>query len=142
MDRCRNCGASALHELGFIGDLAPFFLKRVYRVELVTPVSSHPLKRLIQKLTTFAQPLFSRVHPVVAAVELQSCLNCSFVQTRFPFTEEGIARLYSDYRSDSYNKERSFYEPSYAAVVGEVGQYREGGLDRVGALTKWLENKV
>lgn len=142
MNRCRNCGASALHELGFVGDLAPFFLKRVHRIELVTRVSPDPVKRLIQKLTKPVQPLISRVHPFVAAVELQSCLNCSFLQTKFPFTEEGIARLYSDYRSDSYNKERSFYEPSYAAVVGEVGQYREGGLDRVGALTKWLENKV
>ena len=142
MNRCRNCGASALHELGFIGDLAPFFLKRVYRVELVTRVSPHPLKRLIQKLTTLAQPLISRIHPVVAAVELQSCLNCSFVQTKFPFPEEGIARLYSDYRSDSYNKERCYYEPSYAAVVHHVGHLKEGGLDRISALTKWLENRV
>jgi hypothetical protein len=142
MNRCRNCGASALHELGFIGDLAPFFLKRVYRVELVTRVSPHPLKRLIQKLTTLAQPLISRVHPVVAAVELQSCLNCSFVQTKFPFPEEGIARLYSDYRADSYNKERCYYEPSYAAVAHHVGHLKEGGLDRISALTKWLENRV
>jgi hypothetical protein len=142
MNRCRNCGASALHELGFIGDLAPFFLKRVYRVELVTRISPHPLKRLVQKLTTLVQPLISRVHPVVAAVELQSCLNCSFVQTKFPFPEEGIARLYSDYRSDSYNKERCFYEPSYAAVAHDVGQYKEDGLDRISALTKWLEKRV
>jgi hypothetical protein len=142
MNRCRNCGASALHELGFVGDIAPFFLKRVYRVELVTRISPHPLKRLAQKLATLAQPLISRLHPVVAAVELQSCLNCSFVQTKFPFPEEGIARLYSDYRSNSYNKERAFYEPSYAAVADQVGQFEEGGLDRVSALTKWLENRV
>jgi hypothetical protein len=142
MNRCRNCGASALHELGFVGDLAPFFLKRVHRIELVTRISPDPLKRLIQKLTKPVQSLISRVHPVVAAVELQSCLNCSFLQTKFPFTEEGIARLYSDYRSDSYNKERSSYEPSYGAVVDHIGQYCEGGLDRVGALTKWLENKL
>jgi hypothetical protein len=142
MNRCRNCGASALHELGFVGDIAPFFLKRVHRIELVTHISPDPLKRLIQKLTKPVQPLISRVHPIVAAVELQSCLNCSFLQTKFPFTEEGIARLYSDYRSASYNKERSSYEPSYAAVADHVGQYRQGGLDRVNALTKWLEGKV
>src|SRR5205823_5784947 len=142
MNRCRNCGASALHELGFIGDLAPFFLKRVHRIELVTRISSNPVKRLLQKLTTPARPLISRLHPVVAAVELQSCLSCSFLQTRFPFPEEGIARLYSDYRSDSYNKERTFYESSYAAVADQVGQYKEGGLDRISALTKWLEDKV
>jgi hypothetical protein len=132
----------ALHELGFVGDIAPFFLKRVYRIELVARVSSHPLKRLIQKLTTFAQPLFSRMHPLAAAVELQSCLNCSFVQAKFPFTEEGIARLYSDYRSDSYNKERCHYEPFYAAFAHQDGQYTEGGLDRISALTKWLESRM
>src|SRR5882757_7991949 len=142
MNRCRNCGASALHELGFIGDIAPFFLKRVYRVELATRTSANPLKRLLQKLTTPLQPLISRLHPVVATVELQSCLNCSFLQTKFPFSEEGIARLYSDYRSDSYNKERSSYEPSYAALADHVGQHKENGLDRISALTKWLENKV
>jgi hypothetical protein len=142
MNRCRNCGATALHELGFVGDLAPFFLKRVHRVELVTRISPHPFKRLLQKLTTPASPLISRLNPVVAAVELQSCLNCSFVQTKFPFPEEGVSRLYSDYRSDSYNKERSSYEPSYAALADHVGQHKEGGLDRISALTKWLENKV
>ena len=127
MNRCRNCGASALHELGFVGDLAPFFLKRVHRIELVTRISPDPLKRLIQKLTKPVQPLISRIHPVVAAVELQPCLSCSFVQTRFPFPEEGIAHLYSDYRSDSYNKERCRYEPSYAAIADHVGHHKEGG---------------
>jgi Methyltransferase domain len=142
MNRCRNCGATALHELGFIGNIAPFFLKRVYRVELVTRTSPHPVKRLIQKLTAFAQPLFSRIHPVAAAVELQSCLNCSFVQTKFPFQEEAIARLYSDYRSASYNKERCSYEPSYAAIAHHVGQHTEGGLDRITALTQWVESRI
>jgi Methyltransferase domain len=142
MNHCRNCGGSALHELGFVGELAPFFLKRVHRVELGTRISPNPLKRLIQNLTRPVQPLISRIHPVVAAVELQSCLNCSFVQSKFPFPQEGIARLYSDYRSDSYNKERCRYEPSYAAVADHVGHYKEGGLDRISALTKWLENKV
>ena len=114
MDQCRNCGAANLRELGFIGDLKPFFLKRVLQIELVTRVASHPLKRLIQRLTAFVKPAVSRIHPTVAAVELQSCLNCSFIQTKFPFTEEGIGRLYSDYRSDSYNSERCHYEPSSA----------------------------
>src|SRR5258708_37911339 len=88
MNHCRNCGGSALHELGFVGELAPFFLKRVHRVELVTRISPDPLKRLIQKLTKPVQPLISRIHPVVAAVELQSCLSCSFVQTRFLFLKK------------------------------------------------------
>src|SRR5260370_30771610 len=126
MKHCRNGVGSALHELGFVGELSQFFLKRVHRVELVTRISSDPLKRLIQNLTRPVQPLISRIHPVVAAVELQSCLNCSFVQSKFSFPEEGIARLYSDYRSDSYNKERSHYEPSYAALADHVRHHKKG----------------
>jgi hypothetical protein len=87
-------------------------------------------------------PVVSRIHPTVAAVELQSCLNCSFIQTKFTFTEEGIGRLYSDYRSDSYNTERSHYEPSYAAIATQVGQCCEGDMNRIGALTQWLQSKV
>src|ERR1035437_126174 len=77
MDQCRNCGGVNLRELGFVGNLAPFFLKRVLQIELVTRRSSHPLKRLLQRITAFAQPLVSRINPTVAAVELQSCLNRS-----------------------------------------------------------------
>lgn len=142
MDSCRNCGAATLRELGLTGNLAPFFLKRVYRVELVKRTSSHPLKRLLQKLTSAVLPLLSRIQPVVAAVEMQSCLNCSFVQSKFPFPEEGLARLYADYRSDSYNKERCSYEPSYAAIAGQIGQHTERGLDRITALTKWVESRI
>jgi hypothetical protein len=142
MNRCRNCGAVALSDLGFTGILAPFFLKRVHRIEVVTRTSPDPRKRLLQRATAVAHRLASRIHPPAAAVELQSCLNCSFIQTRFPFEEEGIGRLYSDYRSDTYNKERSHYEPSYAAIANQVGQHDEGGQDRVNALTNWLESRV
>lgn len=142
MDRCRNCGDANLRELGFVGALAPFFLKRVLNVELVTRTSSHPLKRLLQRLTAFARPMMARIHPTVAAVELQCCLGCSFVQTKVPFTEEAIGQLYSDYRSDSYNAERCHYEPSYAAIAHEVGQYQSDGFDRVDSLTRWLQGKV
>ncbi|GGG81488.1 class I SAM-dependent methyltransferase [Edaphobacter dinghuensis] len=142
MNSCRNCGASTLRELGFIGNLAPFFLKRVYRIELATRISSHPFKRFIQKLTAPIQSLVSRIQPAIAAIEMQSCLNCSFVQSKFPFPEEGLARLYADYRSDSYNKERCHYEPYYAAIANQIGQHTERGLDRITALTKWLESRV
>ncbi len=142
MNQCRNCGSVNLRELGFVGRLAPFFLKRVLRVELKTCVSANPLKRLLQRLTAIAQPLVSRIHPTVATVELQSCLNCSFVQTRFPFTEEDLGRLYVDYRSDSYNAERSHYEPSYAAIAAEVGRYSNGDMNRISDITHWVQSKV
>jgi|ERR1700733_452979 hypothetical protein len=139
MNRCRNCDAVAIRELGFIGALAPFFLKRVVGAELITRYSVNPFKRSIQDLTSIVHRLVARIRPQVVAVELQSCLNCSFVQTKFPFSDEAISRLYADYRSDSYNKERSHYEPTYAAVANSIGSHTEAGLDRVEALTSWLQ---
>lgn len=142
MKRCRNCGSVDLLELGFIGTLAPFFLKRVYKAEQVTRRPSHPLKQRLQRWTKPIHLLASRLHPSAVAVALQSCRNCSFVQAKFPFPEEGIASLYSDYRSETYLRERCHYEPSYAAVAHLVGQYTERGLDRSSALTKWLEDRI
>jgi Methyltransferase domain len=142
MERCRNCGGTSLRDLGFIGILAPFFLKRVHRIELAPRPSSHPVKRLIQKFTRFLRPVLSRIHPTSAFVELQSCLDCSFIQTRFPFSDGSIANLYEDYRSDSYNKERTSYEPDYPTIQNRVGQCTENGLDRVAALTNWLKARI
>jgi hypothetical protein len=76
------------------------------------------------------------------AVELQSCLNCFFVQTKLPFSDEAISRLYGDYRPDSYNKERSHYEPTYAAVAKSIDSHTEAGLERVEALTSWLQGRI
>jgi hypothetical protein len=142
MNRCRNCDAVTIRDLGFIGALAPFFLKRVVGAQLITRYSASPLKRSVQDFTSIVQRLVARIHPQAVAVELQSCLNCSFVQTKFPFSDEAISRLYEDYRSDSYNKERSHYEPTYAAVANSIGSHTEAGLDRVEALTSWLESKI
>lgn len=142
MNRCRNCGAVAIRELGFVGALAPFFLKRVLRAELITRYSANPLKRSIQDLTSIVHRLVARIRPQAVAVELQSCLDCSFVQTKFPFSDEAISRLYEDYRSDSYNKERSHYEPAYAAVANSIGSHTEAGLGRVEALTSWLQGRI
>ena len=142
MNLCRNCGAADLRELGFIGNLAPFFLRRVFHAELVIRTSSNPRKRAIQKLTKLAQRIAARIHMPAVAVELQSCLVCSFVQTKFPFSDEALSHLYADYRSESYNRERSYYEPDYARVADQMGQFTEGGLDRIEALTKWLTSKI
>ncbi len=142
MSTCRNCGQSSLRDLGFIGALAPFFLKRVFRSELTTRVSPSPFKRLLQKLTRPLHSLSSRIHPPCAAVELQICLNCSFLQTASPFPEEAIGRLYTDYRSDSYNRERSLYEPDYTLIAEHVGNYLEAGLGRVEASTHWLKSRI
>lgn len=142
MHACRNCGAPNLRDLGFVGALAPFFLKRVFRSEMVARSSVHPWKRAAQRATRLAHKVLSRVHPQVAAVEMQLCLECSFIQTKYPFPEEAIARLYTDYRSESYNRERTHYEPSYGAIADTIGGYTEAGMDRVTSLTSWLQSHL
>jgi hypothetical protein len=142
MPHCRNCGSHDPHDLGFIGNVAPFFLKRVLGIQLQARISPHPLKRLLQKATAFSLPLLSRVHPVGAAIQMQSCSACSFIQTALPFADDALGRLYVDYRSDSYNRERSLYEPTYAAIAQRLGQHTESGLARVPALTQWLQRTV
>ena len=104
----------------------------------MTRLPAVPWKKAIQRATRPVHALISRLHPQVVAVELQFCPNCSFVQAKYPFADDAIARLYADYRSESYNRERIRYEPSYGAVAGKVGGYTEGGVDRVPALTRWL----
>lgn len=124
MQTCRNCGGANLRDLGFIGTLAPFFLKRVFRSELVARTP----------------PPGTQLAPTFVAVEMQFCVDCCFIQTRYPFADDAIARLYADYRSESYNRERCHYEPSYAAIADSIGGYTEAGLDRVPAFARWLQS--
>jgi len=96
--QCRNCGSNDLRELGFIGILAGFFLKRIFHAEITTRISTSPKKRKLQTLSAPLQRLLGRLHPPGVAVEVQSCQNCSFIQTKFPFADDAISRLYVDYR--------------------------------------------
>ena len=139
---CRNCGSDRLRELGFAGILAGFFLKRVFHAEIAVKRSRDGKKRKIQSLSEPLRKLLSRIHAPAVAVELQSCQNCSFIQTRFPFADDAISRLYVDYRSESYNRERCQYEPEYGGIQSAVGGHTENGLGRIEALTAWISSKI
>lgn len=131
-----------MRELGFAGAIAPFFLKRVFHAELLPRRAVKSAKRLIQFLTDPLRRVLSKIHGPQVVVELQCCNSCSFVQTKFPFADDAIGRLYADYRSDSYNRERSRFEPDYLRVQSQVGGYTENGLERIDALTGWLTAKA
>jgi hypothetical protein len=45
---CRNCASQVTRDLGFIGEIAPFFLKRVLNLEYNLAPSGHPLKRFLR----------------------------------------------------------------------------------------------
>jgi hypothetical protein len=139
---CRNCGSLNLKELGFAGQVAPFFLKRVLNVELGTPKARHPLKLLARRLFALPQRFFTKLYGCSAYLEMQICLDCSFVQTKHSFPDDAIGRLYTDYRSATYNEERIRYEPTYAALAEHVGVGDQEVQARMEGLTSWLDGKI
>ncbi len=142
MNRCRNCGGSEVVELGFVGKLAPFFLKRVFGMRLGFATSPSALKQLLRRVALVPQNLLERITRPAAFVEMQLCAHCSFIQSKLPFEEHAINRLYLDYRSDSYNRERSEYEPTYAAIAAQVGQDPIELENRVAAATTFLAANI
>lgn len=141
MNVCRNCGAENTKDLGFIGALAPFFLKRVLNLECGLPPSGHPVKRFLRGIGLFSGAI-QKIYGSSALAEIQICLSCSFIQTKVPFPEEAIARLYADYRSDSYNRERIQYEPEYGAIASQVGLCHQEVQERTVGLARWLKGKL
>lgn len=142
MNECRNCGSSELKDLGFIGEVAPFFLKRVLQLETGFVSSAHPLKRWVQGIISVPQRALSRIHRTAALVELQGCCACSFVQTKHGFSDEALSNLYRDYRSETYNRERIHYEPSYRNFAARVGSDTQELDARTRALTEWLQSRI
>jgi len=142
VSECRNCGGIELHELGTIGMIQPFFLKRVFGMELRAPRSPNAVKQKIRDLVTLFTSLFSRITTPFAFVEMQLCTDCFFIQTKIPFHNDDIMRLYRDYRSPAYNRERIHYEPEYAEIAPAIGQdHREVSTRRL-ALSTFLHKRV
>ncbi len=139
---CRNCGSGDVKELGFIGEVAPFFLKRVLNAEIRTSISRHPLRLLARRVCSLPNVLFEKVYGSRAYIEMQICLTCSFIQVKHPFRDEDIGRLYTDYRTQSYNEERIHYEPTYAPFANDVGKAEKEMACRVDGLTTWIQGKI
>ncbi|MGA2338157.1 MAG: class I SAM-dependent methyltransferase [Terriglobales bacterium] len=141
MGECRNCGAQATRDLGFIGAVAPFFLKRVLNLECDLAPSGHPVKRFLRRIS-FLSKSFEKIYGKSVLVEIEICTSCSFIQTKLPFPDEAIGRLYTDYRSDSYNRERTRYEPEYAPMASQAGSCVQEIQARTFGLTRWLTGKL
>ena len=131
-----------LENLGPIGRVSPFFLKRVLGLELRYAKSATPWKQMIRQAAAIPSRWLSGVSNQFAFVEMQICTECSFIQTKIPFRDDDIMRLYLDYRSTSYNQERIKYEPSYAAIADAVGQDHTEISNRVAAATQFLRENL
>jgi hypothetical protein len=142
MSQCRNCDSEDLQELGFVGEVAPFFLKRVFNVELRERVSTSSLKQFLRFVARSGRNIFSKLYGQSAFIEMQICKTCSFVQAKHPFSVDAITRLYVDYRSEFYNAERIKYEPSYREIADRVGTDDIEMKVRIDAATSWLADKL
>jgi hypothetical protein len=127
-----------LRDLGMVGWVAPFFLKRVFGIEIRATHPVSPLKQFIKRSLTKLAPLW-RLYHQQACVEMQICRRCQFVQAARPFRDDDLMRLYVDYRSDAYNAERIGFEPSYAAWAPHVGYGAQEVQLRRNALHKFLQ---
>lgn len=141
MGECRNCGMLATRNLGFIGEIAPFFLKRVLNLELGLAPTGHRVKRFLRRIRPFSKS-FQKIYGKSVLVEIEICTSCSFIQTKLPFPDEALGRLYVDYRSDSYNQERIWHEPEYASIASQVGSCNLEIRTRTVGLTRWLTGKL
>jgi SAM-dependent methyltransferase len=142
LSECRNCGSGELTDLGPIGKVYPFFLKRALGIELRVPRSRSALKQKVRDLVAIPMSLLSRVASQSAFVDMEVCEHCSFIQTAIPFSDEEIARLYADYRSPSYHQQRILYEPEYAAIAEKVGSDPVEVRTRTTALLEFLRKEL
>ena len=151
MLKCRNClSNSAL--ISNRGTVAPFFLKRVHNIHLLSigELLNKKLNALfpntiIKKILKFSytelsnsklgMKLFKFRSP--AKVDIFVCKDCGFICPAHIYEASQLLRLYSDYRSESYNLERSFFEPKYRNIMNLVGKSEDeirNRLDNVGSL--------
>jgi Methyltransferase domain len=142
VNHCRNCGSAELQDLGPIGRIHPFFLKRAIGMEIRCLRTANAIKQKIRDLVQIPMSFLSRLTAQFAFVDMQLCRSCSFIQTAIPFHDDQISQLYVDYRSPSYNQQRIQYEPEYASIAAAVGYDPIEIRTRRTALTAFLNRHL
>ena len=61
-----------MKDLGFIGEVAPFFLKRVLNLEYGLAPSAHPVKRFLRGIK-FVSKHFQKIYGKSALIEIEIC---------------------------------------------------------------------
>jgi len=92
----------------------------------------------INLLNSFTLGTIRKLTPLIV-IDSAVCADCGFYSTFNEISTEDLSRLYIDYRSDSYNKEREIFEPGYKSIAGIVGAQREA-LIRVKALDQYFKD--
>jgi SAM-dependent methyltransferase len=137
---CRNCLSENVKSSA-TGIFAPFFLKRVFGIDLIDlgrilQINQNNLlieqfqKNNLGQLLGFQSP---------ALTSIRVCEDCSFVGPEMYFSKDLLQGLYKDYRLDSYNQDRCKYEPYYQQIqhlVGKDVRELQARLDNIDELLK------
>lgn len=132
---CRNCGSHNTLILNQ-GTIAPFFLKRVHSIQLMS--LGEQINQKLDKLPdTLIKKTLNSVFQVLsnttigkqlnkfrsaAKTNISVCTDCGFVCPNYNYDDSQLFGLYEDYRSDSYDSEREFFEPQYKNIQSLVGK--------------------
>lgn len=139
---CRNCLSENVKSAS-TGIFAPFFLKRVFGIDLISLGQFLQFKQNTQ-LVEYFQNNFNQVigFQSPALTSIRVCADCGFVGPEMYFSRELLQSLYQDYRLDSYNQERCKYEPYYQHIQHLVGKDDRELAARLGNIEKLLKNYV
>jgi|688.fasta_scaffold481118_1 SAM-dependent methyltransferase len=137
---CRNCLSENVKSAS-TGIFAPFFLKRVFGIELINLGQILQINQNSQLIEHFQKNNLNQVlgFQSPALTSIRVCEDCGFVGPEMYFSQELLQGLYQDYRLDSYNQERCKYEPYYQQIqhlVGKDARELVARLDNIDALLK------
>jgi 2-polyprenyl-3-methyl-5-hydroxy-6-metoxy-1,4-benzoquinol methylase len=116
---CRNCGSHRLITINRAGQMSSFFAARVFGLKSAS-----------------TSEFFLDAH---------LCIDCLFLTHAAKLPEESIARLYKDYRKDSYNRERISFEPIYSLIAEQIGkpdEIRRRVADLDGYIEELTKNEI
>lgn len=134
---CRNCNSSAIIRIENGGVVSPFF---AYRVWGIRSIGHDPMARKERVINALSLGLLETTMSKASMyADTVICKDCSFYSVWQEIPDDALAGLYRDYRSDTYNRDRDFYEPGFTQKVGIfVGKSGEAS-NRVAALEGYFK---
>ena len=131
---CRNCNTKNFQVIKSGALVAPFFVYKVWGLNMSLNWNSKKIN-LLNKLTL---GILKKVVPL-GVLDAGICKNCGFYSTFNEIPEKDLSKLYEEYRSDSYNKEREKFEPGYIKNISKLIGTKSETLVRVNALMQYFE---
>jgi Methyltransferase domain len=152
---CRSCRSPGVITSSQ-GTLYPFFVKRVYGLHIHSlgeAISARidntkdTKKKLLGKIFLGVLQRFGMGRTLLAfrsnvQADIRVCKACGFIGPELSYDQAALKNLYVDYRSDSYNAERSTFEPAYKTIQSHVGKSEQEIAARLHHMDEVIERYV